>query len=69
MSQAMAALDAMPEIEKTSIFGTAVHAVLRADSSGLDRDGVDRRLEALAKLALLEPAFSGAGASRRAPAA
>ena len=28
--QAMAALDAMPEIEKTSIFGTAVHAVLRA---------------------------------------
>lgn len=28
--QAMAALDAMPEVEKTSIFGTAVHAVLSA---------------------------------------
>jgi len=27
---AMRALDAMPEVEKTSIFGTAVHAVLRA---------------------------------------
>ena len=26
--EAMAALDAMPEVEKTSIFGTAVHAVL-----------------------------------------
>ena len=31
---AMRALDAMPEVEKTSIFGTAVHAVLRsADTS------------------------------------
>ena len=27
--EAMKALDAMPEVEKTSIFGTAVHAVLR----------------------------------------
>jgi len=27
--QAMRALDAMPEVEKTSLFGTAVHAVLR----------------------------------------
>jgi len=27
---AMRALDAMPEVEKTSIFGTAVHAVLRS---------------------------------------
>ena len=26
----MRALDAMPDVEKTSIFGTAVHAVLRA---------------------------------------
>jgi hypothetical protein len=26
---AMSALDAMPEVEKTSLFGTAVHAVLR----------------------------------------
>jgi ABC-2 type transport system ATP-binding protein len=29
---AMRALDAMPGVEKTSIFGTAVHAVLRADA-------------------------------------
>jgi ABC-2 type transport system ATP-binding protein len=28
--EAMRALEAMPEVEKTSIFGTAVHAVLRA---------------------------------------
>jgi hypothetical protein len=26
----MRALDAMPEVEKTSLFGTAVHAVLRS---------------------------------------
>jgi ABC-2 type transport system ATP-binding protein len=30
---AMRALDAMPEVEKTSIFGTAVHAVLRATTA------------------------------------
>jgi ABC-2 type transport system ATP-binding protein len=29
--QAMRDLDAMPEVEKTSIFGTAVHAVLHSD--------------------------------------
>ena len=29
--EAMRLLDGMPEVEKTSIFGTAVHAVLRAD--------------------------------------
>ena len=27
----MRLLDGMPEIEKTSVFGTAVHAVLRGD--------------------------------------
>jgi ABC-2 type transport system ATP-binding protein len=30
---AMRALDAMPEVEKTSIFGTAVHAVLRSQET------------------------------------
>jgi ABC-2 type transport system ATP-binding protein len=30
---AMQALDAMPEVEKTSIFGTAVHAVLRSPTT------------------------------------
>ena len=31
--RAMRALDAMPEVEKTSIFGTAVHAVLRSNAT------------------------------------
>lgn len=31
---AMRALDGMPEVEKTSIFGTAVHAVLRSPDTG-----------------------------------
>jgi ABC-2 type transport system ATP-binding protein len=30
-TEAMRALDAMPEVEKTSLFGTTVHAVLRND--------------------------------------
>jgi drug efflux transport system ATP-binding protein len=30
---AMSALDAMPEVEKTSLFGTAVHAVLRSTAT------------------------------------
>jgi ABC-2 type transport system ATP-binding protein len=31
--EAMRALDAMPDVEKTSLFGTAVHAVLRTEGS------------------------------------
>jgi ABC-2 type transport system ATP-binding protein len=31
---AMEALDALPEVEKTSLFGTAVHAVLRSKETG-----------------------------------
>ena len=42
--QAMRALEAMPEVEKTSIFGTAVHAVLRSDAIG--PDVLKARLEA-----------------------
>jgi ABC-2 type transport system ATP-binding protein len=34
---AMRVLDAMPEVEKTSLFGTAVHAVLRSAEVGPDR--------------------------------
>ena len=33
---AMRRLDEMPEVEKTSIFGTAVHAVLRSADAGAD---------------------------------
>src|SRR5687768_2959808 len=40
---AMRALDAMPEVEKTSIFGTAVHAVLR--SPGVTAGLIAARLE------------------------
>jgi ABC-2 type transport system ATP-binding protein len=40
---AMRALDAMPEVEKTSIFGTAVHAVLKSDAS--DASALASRLE------------------------
>jgi ABC-2 type transport system ATP-binding protein len=41
---AMRALDAMEEIEKTSLFGTAVHAVLR--STGVSADTIADRLRA-----------------------
>jgi ABC-2 type transport system ATP-binding protein len=34
---AMRVLEAMPEVEKTSLFGTAVHAVLRSADAGPDR--------------------------------
>jgi ABC-2 type transport system ATP-binding protein len=33
--EAMKALDAMPEVEKTSLFGTAVHGVLRSRETGV----------------------------------
>lgn len=42
--EAMRILAAMPEVEKTSIFGTAVHAVLRA--SGIGADEIAARLAA-----------------------
>jgi ABC-2 type transport system ATP-binding protein len=40
----MRALDEMPEIEKTSLFGTAVHVVLR--STDVDAPALARRLAA-----------------------
>jgi ABC-2 type transport system ATP-binding protein len=40
--EAMRVLDAMPEVEKTSIFGTAVHAVLR--SSALEPAAIAAKL-------------------------
>jgi hypothetical protein len=33
--EAMKALDAMPDVEKTSLFGTAVHGVLRSRETGV----------------------------------
>jgi ABC-2 type transport system ATP-binding protein len=41
--RAMAALDAAPEVEKTSLFGTAVHAILRGP---VDRSALVARLDA-----------------------
>jgi ABC-2 type transport system ATP-binding protein len=56
--QAMRALDAMAEVEKTSIFGTAVHAVLKSDANP---ETVEGRLrdEALGAMtwALVEPSL------------
>ena len=55
----MRALDAMPEVEKTSLFGTSVHAVLRNEdvsatmlsqrlaAAGLAVDGVTQVLPSL----------------------
>jgi ABC-2 type transport system ATP-binding protein len=40
--EAMRLLDAMPDVEKTSIFGTSVHAVLR--SAGLSAETIGQRL-------------------------
>jgi ABC-2 type transport system ATP-binding protein len=40
--EAMRLLDAMPDVEKTSIFGTSVHAVLRA--ADLSADTIGQRL-------------------------
>jgi ABC-2 type transport system ATP-binding protein len=56
--QAMRTLDEMPEVEKTSIFGTAVHAVLREDG---DPESVGLRLRAeghgAASWTLVEPSL------------
>ena len=40
--EAMQALDAMPEVEKTSLFGTALHAVLRSEA--IDAASIASRL-------------------------
>jgi drug efflux transport system ATP-binding protein len=42
--EAMRLLDAMPEVEKTSVFGTAVHAVLKGDRDS-GTAAIARRLE------------------------
>jgi ABC-2 type transport system ATP-binding protein len=41
--EAMRVLDDMPDVEKTSLFGTAVHAVLR--DAGVSAAGLSRRLQ------------------------
>ena len=57
--QAMNVLDAMPEVEKTSIFGTAVHAVLRTPQA--DSHAIAARLRAagldVASCGLVEPSL------------
>jgi ABC-2 type transport system ATP-binding protein len=41
--EAMKALESVPDIEKTSVFGTAVHAVLRSPAPDIDRLREDLR--------------------------
>ena len=55
----MRALDSMPAVEKTSIFGTAVHAVLR--SRDTDVGAIEKHLQAasipVAALHIVEPSL------------
>ncbi len=57
---AMRALDAMPEVEKTSIFGTSVHAVIAGHEAAVPAD-IGRRLEAegvhVTSVAAVEPSL------------
>ncbi len=57
--RAMRALEAMPLVEKTSIFGTSVHAVLRAPTTGADAIGAALRTSGIddAALTLVEPSL------------
>jgi ABC-2 type transport system ATP-binding protein len=57
---AMRLLDAMPEIEKTSIFGTAVHAVVRKglpDAAGLVRDRLSAAGVAVTAIQAVRPSL------------
>jgi ABC-2 type transport system ATP-binding protein len=57
--QAMRVLDTLPSVQKTTIFGTAVHAVLRAGAD--DMTALGHRLQEAgitdARLALVEPSL------------
>jgi ABC-type uncharacterized transport system ATPase subunit len=57
--QAMRALEELPEVEKTSMFGMAVHAVLR--SADVDPETLASRLDEAnvrdASFALVEPSL------------
>jgi ABC-2 type transport system ATP-binding protein len=57
--QAMATLERLPEVEKTSIFGTAVHAVLRSRAVRPDdvRGALERQGIAVAGLSAVEPSL------------
>lgn len=57
--QAMQALDAVPQVEKTSIFGTAVHAVLRSADTDADEVGSAVRAAGItgASWAVVEPSL------------
>ena len=57
--EAMRLLDAMPQVEKTSIFGTAVHAVLRSADAGADAidAALAGRIEGPIETSLVEPSL------------
>ena len=55
---AMRRLDEMPGVEKTSVFGTAVHAVLRSPEAGAEAVGAHLRAGGIdAACALVEPSL------------
>ena len=58
--EAMRLLDQMPEVDKTSIFGTAVHAVLKADAGSAEA-ALKGRLDAagipVASIAIVQPSL------------
>jgi ABC-2 type transport system ATP-binding protein len=58
--ETMRLLDAMPEVEKTSVFGTAVHAVLEADASAavpLIRSRLEAAGIAVASIEAVQPSL------------
>jgi ABC-2 type transport system ATP-binding protein len=57
--EAMRLLDAMPQVEKTSIFGTSVHAVLRTADAGADAidAALTGRIEGPIETSLVEPSL------------
>jgi ABC-2 type transport system ATP-binding protein len=57
--EAMRLLDAMPQVEKTSIFGTSVHAVLRSADAGVRTidTALAGRIDGPIETALVEPSL------------
>ena len=57
--EAMRLLDAMPEVEKTSIFGTSVHAVMRSADAGANTidAALEGRIDGPIETSLVEPSL------------
>ena len=57
--EAMRLLDAMPQVEKTSIFGTSVHAVMRSADAGANTidAALEGRIDGPIETSLVEPSL------------